>query len=55
MGTRVHLCGRVAITGDARTIDERELPGRQGRLAFAVLSLERFRAGRATPEPLTFV
>jgi DNA-binding SARP family transcriptional activator len=37
MGTRVLLCGRVAIVGEDRTIDERELPGRQGRLALALL------------------
>ncbi len=40
MGTRVHLCGRLAVIGDTWAIDERELPGRQGRLAFALLCLD---------------
>ena len=43
MGIRVYLCGRLAVVGDAGTIDERELPGRQGRLALAVLCLDRRR------------
>ena len=43
MGIRIHLCGRIALVGDDCTIDERELPGRQGRLALAVLCLDRRR------------
>jgi DNA-binding SARP family transcriptional activator len=43
MGMRVHLCGRIALVGDNGTIDERELPGRQGRLALALLCLDRRR------------
>lgn len=43
MGTRVHLCGRLALVGDTVVVDERELPGRQARLALAMLCLERRR------------
>ena len=43
MGTRVHLCGRITLVGEQRSVDERELPGRQGRLAFALLCLDRHR------------
>ena len=43
MGTRVYLCGRIAVAGDDLTIDQRALPGRQGRLAFALLCVERRR------------
>ena len=43
MGIRIHLCGRIALVGDDCLIDERELPGRQGRLALAVLCLDRRR------------
>ena len=41
MGTHVYLCGRLAIVGGDDIIDERALPGRQGRLAFALLCLDR--------------
>jgi DNA-binding SARP family transcriptional activator len=40
MGTHVYLCGRLAITGQGVTIDERELPGRQGRIVLALLCVE---------------
>ena len=43
MGTHVYLCGRIAVAGGDRAIDERELPGRQGRLALALLCLDRRR------------
>ena len=43
MGTRVYLCGRLALAGPDSVVDERELPGRQGRLALAMLCLERRR------------
>lgn len=43
MGTRVYLCGRLALAGPGCVVDERELPGRQGRLALALLCLERRR------------
>jgi DNA-binding SARP family transcriptional activator len=43
MATRVHLCGRLALSGDAGVVDERGLPGRQGRLALALLGVERRR------------
>jgi DNA-binding SARP family transcriptional activator len=43
MGSHVYLCGRIAISGAGPGIDERELPGRQGRLALALLCLERRR------------
>ncbi len=42
MGSHVYLCGRMAISG-AVLIEEQELPGRQGRLALALLCLERRR------------
>ena len=43
MALRVHLCGRVTIVGDQVSVDERDLPGRQGRLALARLCLEQGR------------
>src|SRR4051812_40564005 len=43
MGLRLLVCGRLSIVGERAAIDERELPGRQGRLALALLSLERHR------------
>ena len=43
MGSHVYLCGRLVVTGPTLVIDERELPGRQGRLALALLCLERRR------------
>jgi len=43
MVMRIYLCGRVTVTGDAGIVDERDLPGRQGRLALPRLCLERGR------------
>jgi len=40
---RLYLTGRLAIEHGAALIDERDLPGRQGRLAFAFLAAERRR------------
>ena len=40
--TRIQLCGRLVARIDGRRI-ETELPGRQGRLAFAFLALNRHR------------
>jgi len=40
---RIYLAGRVSLECGAQTIDERHLPGRQGRLAFAFLTLNRHR------------
>lgn len=47
MALRIYLCGRITVVGDDGTIDEADLPGRQGRLAFARLCQERGR-------PVTF-
>jgi hypothetical protein len=41
---RVYLSGRVRIENDGLLLDERSFPGRQGRLAFAYLVVERSRA-----------
>jgi SARP family transcriptional regulator, regulator of embCAB operon len=41
---RVYLTGRVCVECDDELVDERDLPRRQGRLAFAFLSVERSRA-----------
>jgi DNA-binding SARP family transcriptional activator len=43
MGGHVYLCGRIAVGHDDCVIDERELSGRQGRLALAMLCVERRR------------
>ncbi len=43
MGLRIHLCGRITLVGDGGAVDERDLPGRQGRLALARLCLEQQR------------
>lgn len=43
MAIRIHLCGRVTVVGDNGIVDERDLPGRQGRLALALLCIERGR------------
>jgi DNA-binding SARP family transcriptional activator len=43
MALRIHLCGRIAIVGDHEAIDEADLPGRQGRLAFARLCQQQGR------------
>jgi len=48
--TRIHLCGRFVARIDGERI-ENALPGRQGRLLFAYLALERARP--ATREELT--
>lgn len=40
--TRIQLCGRLVVRVDGRRV-EAELPGRQGRLAFAFLALHRHR------------
>lgn len=38
---RLYLTGHLAIEHGTTTVDERDLPGRQGRLAFAYLVLHR--------------
>jgi DNA-binding SARP family transcriptional activator len=43
MALRIHLCGRIAVVGDHVYVDEPDLPGRQGRLTFARLSLDHGR------------
>jgi len=48
MAVRVFLCGRVMLVGEHGAVDERELPGRQGRLALARLCLERGRSVSST-------
>jgi WD40 repeat protein/DNA-binding SARP family transcriptional activator/energy-coupling factor transporter ATP-binding protein EcfA2 len=40
----VSLVGRIAVRSSGTALDERALPGRQPRLAFALLLLERHRA-----------
>jgi SARP family transcriptional regulator, regulator of embCAB operon len=40
--TRVQLCGRLVVSVDGRRV-EGELPGKQGRLLFAYLTLNRLR------------
>lgn len=40
MALRVQVCGRITVVGADVIIDERDLPGRQGRLAFVRLCLE---------------
>ena len=39
---KVQLCGRLAVSVDGRRVED-ELPGRQGRLLFAFLTLNRLR------------
>ena len=41
-GTRVQLCGKLVARIDGQRVDA-DLPGRQGRLAFAYLTLNRHR------------
>jgi DNA-binding SARP family transcriptional activator len=41
--TRIQLCGRLVVRLEGRRVEE-ELPGRQGRLAFAYLAAHRHRA-----------
>lgn len=43
MLTRVYVCGRTCIDGGAVFFDEGDFPGRQGRLAWTYLILERHR------------
>src|SRR5262249_56147585 len=43
VSVRVTLTGRISIEGDEATLDERRLPGRQGRLVFAYLLAEHGR------------
>jgi DNA-binding SARP family transcriptional activator len=45
MGARVHLCGRLQVEWDGERL-EGALPGRQGRLLFAFLTLHRDRLVR---------
>lgn len=40
---RVYLTGRISIEHGAKFVEERDLAGRQGRLAFAFLAAERHR------------
>ena len=42
---RIHLCGRLVVEWDGERL-ERDLPGRQGRLLFAYLVLNRDRPVR---------
>jgi DNA-binding SARP family transcriptional activator len=48
MAIGIHLCGRVTVVGDNGIVDERDLPGRQGRLALALLCIERGRPVSST-------
>jgi DNA-binding SARP family transcriptional activator len=45
MRARVHLCGRLEVAWDGERL-EGALPGRQGRLLFAFLTLHRERLVR---------
>ena len=40
---RIYLTGRVSIENGDILVDERQLPGRQGRLAFVFLAVDRHR------------
>jgi DNA-binding SARP family transcriptional activator len=40
---RIYLTGQVRIEAGGRLVEERQLPGRQGRLLFAYLVCERLR------------
>ena len=44
MALRVYLTGKVAVEDGGLLVPEKRFPGRQGRLAFAVLAWERMRA-----------
>ena len=47
VATRIYLSGRIAAEHDGRVLlDERDLPGRQGRLAFVYLVAHRHRPTR---------
>ncbi len=50
---RIYLTGRISLENGERLVEERELAGRQGRLAFAFLASERQRP--TTKEELTSV
>lgn len=41
MGLRIYLAGNVALEHEGTLVPEKRFPGRQGRLAFAVLTVER--------------
>jgi DNA-binding SARP family transcriptional activator len=43
LATRIQLCGRLVARVDGRRVED-ALPGRQGRLAFAFLAVNRHRA-----------
>lgn len=47
--TRIQICGRITVELDGRRIED-DLPGRQGRLAFVFLALNR--AGLVTRDQL---
>lgn len=51
MLARAYVCGRTCIEAPAKFFDEGAFPGRQGRLAWTYLALERHRA--VTREELT--
>jgi two-component SAPR family response regulator len=40
---RIYLLGQVCIAADSQLVDERQFPGKQGRLVFAYLVCERLR------------
>jgi DNA-binding SARP family transcriptional activator len=41
LASRIYVTGQVAIECDGRTVNERDLPGRQGRLALVYLVVKR--------------
>lgn len=41
---RIYLTGAISVERDARLVEERHFPGRQGRLAFVFLTSERHRS-----------
>ena len=43
---RIYLTDRISVENDGKLVDEREFPGRQGRLTFAFLTLDRSRSVR---------
>lgn len=45
-GLKIFLVGRVALEADGLAVQDSRLPGRQGRLLFAYLAVER---GRPVP------
>jgi DNA-binding SARP family transcriptional activator len=45
LATRIHLCGRLTVEIDGRRVED-DLPGRQGRLLFTYLVLNRRRPVR---------